>query len=409
MPSLPSLDGVCESELFAMSSISRIFFTFRKCAYEQKRDLWVLGLSLAFAPLFVLVYWLMTGSSGTTAYGVLVINQDVPVMLSDGSRLAAGEMIMQAMREITYENDSPLLRVTETDDRAKAENSLRNRRAAVLVIIPDDFSHSLADFREGNLEASTKLTFVGDLSNPYYTVAAVMAMTAADGYTSSYSQAPLPVELVEIPLGDSAARTEFENYIPGLLVLSVILMIFQAAMAPARDIESGILRRLRLTRLTSFEFLSGSSLWLGLVSVSSVLLTFFTAYAFGFRSQGPLWVAILVGALTSLSIIGIGLIVACFSKTVSQAFVIANFPLGFLMFLTGAAFPLPRHDLFSLFGRGIAIYDILPPTHAVVALNKIFTLGAGLDEVAFELTALTFLSILYFFVGVWLFHRMQMK
>jgi ABC-2 type transport system permease protein len=140
-----------------------------------------------------------------------------------------------------------------------------------------------------------------------------------------------------------------------------------------------------------------------------VLLTFITAVGFGFRSQGPLWLAFLIIAITSLSIIGIGLIVACFSKTVSQAFVIANFPLGFLMFLTGGAFPLPRTDLFSIAGRGFALPDLLPPTHAVVAMNKIFTLGAGFKDVVYELAALTLLSALYFGIGVWLFQRTQMR
>jgi ABC-2 type transport system permease protein len=189
----------------------------------------------------------------------------------------------------------------------------------------------------------------------------------------------------------------------------VVLMVFQAAMTPARDIETGALRRLRLTPLTAFDYLGGTSLWLGVVSIGAVLLTFVTAVSLGFRSQGPLWLAILVTAVTSLSIIGIGLLVACFSKTVSQAFVIANFPLGFLMFLTGAAFPLPRVNLFTIAGRGFALPDLLPPTHAVVALNKIFTLGAGLEQVAFELTTLTLLSVLYFALGVWLFQRTQMR
>ena len=100
---------------------------------------------------------------------------------------------------------------------------------------------------------------------------------------------------------------------------------------------------------------------------------------------------------------------ACFSKTVSQAFVIANFPLGFLMFLTGTAFPLPRFTLFTIAGHGFALPDLLPPTHAVVALNKIFTLGAGFTDVTFELAALTLLSVLYFGIGVWLFQRTQMR
>jgi ABC-2 type transport system permease protein len=389
----------------------RLWNVFVKSIREQKRDLWLIGLSLAFAPLFVFIYYLMTGGTGTTSYGVLVINQDVPVTLTDGTTFAAGDDVVENLRGIAYQNGSPLLRVTLVAgrDRADAEQKLRDRAAAALVIIPLDFSAQLSAFRSGDTSASTDLTFIGDLTNPYYTVAAVMAMTAADAYTQGFTDAPRPVELVEIPLGASAARSEFENYVPGLLVLAVVLMVFQAAMTPARDIESGALRRLRLTPLTAFDYLGGTSLWLGLVSIGGVFLTFATAVAFGFRSQGPLWLAVLVAAITSLSIIGIGLIVACFSKTVSQAFVIANFPLGFLMFLTGAAFPLPRTNLFTLTGRGFALPDLLPPTHAVVALNKIFTLGAGFKDVAFELVALTLLSALYFGIGVWLFQRTQMR
>ncbi|MCJ7434999.1 MAG: ABC transporter permease [Anaerolineales bacterium] len=387
----------------------RLWQVFIKSVREQKRDLWVIGLSVAFAPLFVFIYYLMTGGTGSTSYGVLVINQDAPVTLTDGTRFAAGDDIVSSLRDLSYQNGSPLLKVTLVGDRPEAEQKLRDRAAAALVIIPADFSAKLAAFRSGNTSASADLTFIGDLTNPYYTVAAVMAMTAADAYTQDFTDAPRPVELVEIPLGASAARSEFENYVPGLLVLAVVLMVFQAAMTPARDIESGALRRLRLTPLTAFDYLGGTSLWLGLVAVGAVMLTFITAVSLGFRSQGPLWLAFLIVAITSLSIIGIGLIVACFSKTVSQAFVIANFPLGFLMFLTGAAFPLPRTILFTLFGRGFALPDLLPPTHAVVALNKIFTLGAGLKDVAFELTALTLLSALYFGIGVWLFQRTQMR
>jgi hypothetical protein len=45
----------------------------------------------------------------------------------------------------------------------------------------------------------------------------------------------------------------------------------------------------------------------------------------------------------------------------------------------------------------------------VVALNKIFTLGAGFGEVTFELAALLLLTALYFGAGVWMFQRTQMR
>jgi ABC-2 type transport system permease protein len=108
-------------------------------------------------------------------------------------------------------------------------------------------------------------------------------------------------------------------------------------------------------------------------------------------------------------VIGVGMIVASFSKTVSQAFVIANFPFGFFMFLSGAAFPVPMGSLFTLGGIDFYLVDLLPPRHAVMALNKIFTLGAGLGNVVYELTALVVLSGLYFGLGVWLFRKMHLN
>lgn len=380
-----------------------------KCFREQKRDLWVLGLSLVFAPLMVLLYYLMTGGTGSTSYNVLVINRDKPAQRANSETLAAGEEVIQRLRTLEYKNGNPLLKIALTADQVKAERLIRDRQAAVLLIIPPDFSATLAAYQAGDTKAATQVTLIGDLSNPYYTIAAVMVMTVTDSYVNDTTHAPRPVTLNEVALGASNSRSEFENYIPGLLVMAVVLMVIQAAMTPARDIESSTLRRLRLTSINSFEYLGGLSIWMTLVAILSILITFATAVVLGFRSQGPLGLAILVEIIAALSVMAIGLIVACLAKTVSHAFVIANFPLGFLMFLTGAAFPLPRPTLLTLFGHPLSYADFLPATHAVIALNKIFTLGAGLKDVAFEISLLVFLTILYFGIAVWLFQRTQMK
>ena len=111
----------------------RLLSVFRKSVREQKRDLMVLALSLAFAPLFVVLYWLMTGGSGSTTYSVLVINNDVSVLRADGTTLAAGEDVIQAMRGLTYKNGSPLLKISRATDRVGAEAQLRNREAAAFA------------------------------------------------------------------------------------------------------------------------------------------------------------------------------------------------------------------------------------------------------------------------------------
>ncbi|GAG27708.1 unnamed protein product, partial [marine sediment metagenome] len=207
----------------------------------------------------------------------------------------------------------------------------------------------------------------------------------------------------------SGARSEFDLYVPGMLIISIVMLVFIVSMTITYEVEAGTLRRLQLTRMTAFDLLTGISLSTLLLGIIALLLTFLFAIALGFESQGPIWAAMLIGSITAIAVVGVGLIVAAFSKTVSQAFIIANFPLIFFMFFSGAVYPLPRIHLFEVAGRVINLYDVIPPTHAVVALNKILTLGAGLGDVLYEIVSLAALSALYFAIGIWVFHKRHMR
>ena len=392
------------------ASIRRTFSVFRKSLREMRRDWLTLSLTMIFAPLFIFLYWLIT-AGGSTSYGVALINQDQGVRLADGTQVRHGEQIMEALTSVQYANGQPILKVVMAADQAEAEGLLRERAAAAFILIPADFSQAVEALRSGGQagQPAIQVIFGGDLTNPYYTVAGVMAITAVDGYIAQVTGQPPLVTYVEQALGASGSRTEFEMYVPGVLVFSIIMLIFLAAMVVAREVESGTLRRLQLTPLRAYEFLGGISAALMLVGLACVALTFLTALGTGFRSQGSLWLAGLVAGLACLSVIGMGLVVASVSRTVSQAFVIANFPLGLFMFFSGSIYPLPKVVLFTVGRQAISLYDVLPPTHAVSALNKIFTLGAGIGELGYEMGALVILSILYFAAGVWLFQRTRLR
>ena len=147
-----------------------------------------------------------------------------------------------------------------------------------------------------------------------------------------------------------------------------------------------------------------------LIGVAAITFAFLVAsYAASTARDHSGW-PFLIGALASLSVIGLGMVVASFTRTVSQAFMVANFPMAMMMFFSGVIYPDAQGDhLFTIGTRQIGLYDILPPTHAVVALNKVLTLGAGLSEVLYELSMLTVLSALYFAIGVWLFKRYHLR
>jgi ABC-2 type transport system permease protein len=116
-----------------------------------------------------------------------------------------------------------------------------------------------------------------------------------------------------------------------------------------------------------------------------------------------------VGILTVGSVIALGIITACFCKNATAVLTIGTLPFFLLMWFTGAAMPLPRAPLFMLAGREIAFNDLLPPTHAVIAMNKIVSLGASLADVFPEMTAMMGLSIAYFAAGVVLFKKTQLQ
>jgi ABC-2 type transport system permease protein len=381
---------------------------FRKTLLEMSRDKWMLGLTLAFAPFFVLLYWLIT-AGGSTTYTILTINNDQGIQLADGTTLRAGLEAVAALTSVTYSDGQPFLKPIPVADLAEAESILRERGAVAFILIPENFSQTLASLQRGDRSVTTEIIFGGDVSNPYYMIGVNLSLTAIDGYVmQATGQQPL-IGYVEKPLGASAARTEFETYVPGTLIFAVIMLIFLASMTVAREIETGTLRRLQLTPMNSLDYLGGVTAALVLVGTAAYALAFACAIAVGFRSQGPIWLALLVGAVTCVSVIGLGMVVASFTRTVSQAFVVANFPMAMMMFFSGTIYPLPKIILFTLGGHDIGLYDILPPTHAVAALNKILTLGADLSEVTFELSALVILSALYFFIGVWMFKRFHLR
>lgn len=386
----------------------RALLVFVKTVREVRRDLLTVALSLVFAPAFVLLYYLAFPSTGAT-YRIAVVNQDAGTTWR-GQPLVAGNQIPAALAAARDGTGHPVLRVSRTPTREEAVRRIAAGDIAAAVIIPRGFSASVAAVGEDATGSSTvRYTIVGDVTRAAYPVAAVMADAAIQGYVHETTGRAGPVSATEQAVGGSGARTDFEIYIPGLIVFSVILLLFLAAMTVAREIESGAMRRLRLTPMSAADYLAGTSGVISLIGLVGVVATFGTAWLCGFRSEGPLWLGVLVLVMTIGSVIGIGMLVAAVSRTVTRAFVIANFPLGLLMFFSGVIMPMPRITWLTIAGHSVGPFETLAPTHAVTALGKVLTLGAGFSDVLYELVAIALLSLAYFGAGVVALRRVQAR
>ncbi|MCK4745446.1 MAG: ABC transporter permease, partial [Bacteroidales bacterium] len=220
----------------------------------------------------------------------------------------------------------------------------------------------------------------------------------------------MPVGWKETTLGHSGQRSEFEMYVPGLMIFAIIMMMFTASASIVREPEAGTIERLKISRLSAFEYLIGISLIQVIIGIVSLLLTISVAIGLGYELiPGTFWFILLIGFLTCLSMISFSLIVAAMCRSIKDVAVIGTFPLMILMFFSGAFFPLGGGRLFSIGTFTMHLNDLLSPTWAIDGLNKVLIKGLLVRDTIPEILAILALSIAYFFIGVWAFKRRHMK
>ncbi|HSK31928.1 MAG TPA: ABC transporter permease [Propionicimonas sp.] len=375
-----------------------------KTLREQVRNPLLPLLAIGLGPFFVLLMWAFFPSGGSTTYPVVVVNSDAGAT-DAGVWVRSGDQAVAGLRALTHDTGVPILDVRQVADLDQARVELEAHRAVAFVELPESFTRSLLAARHG--VGAVPVRIGGDLGNPLYPVVAVMVADGLDRFARQETGRPALLDLTEEPLGASGSRTEFELYVPGVLVFAIGLMMFAAATALAQEIEAGTINRLIRTPISSVSLLGGISVVQVLVGVAAGLVSLGTAVLLGFRSAGPLWLALPIWVLASLSVIGLGLLVAAFTRSVAQAFLVANFPFGLFMFLSGTMFPVRGVPLFTVAGQEVNLLDILPPRHAVNALTSVFSFGS--TAIGYELVMLTVLSVSYFLLGAWAFRRRHLR
>ena len=393
----------------ARASLPRLLSLFRKEMTETFRDWKMLSMTLTFAPFFVLLMYAYLGHT-TPVYQVAVVNLDAGAVTEAGRSFHGGQELFLALRAVRSPEGEEVLRVRETTAE-EAESLLESRRADVVVTIPREFSEALVRFRaEGSrsTDPPVPIRSRGDPANPDYIMAAVWADMTTMAYVAYASGMQSPLILQPETISGATSLTDFELYVPGLLILSLMMLMFTAAGALIREKDKGTIIRLRLSNLTVPEWLTAVTATQVIFGILALALTYATAWGVGYRANGNMLILLLVGALTAVSMVAISVLVAAFLRTVFDLVTVGCFPFFILMFFSGGMFPLPGVPLFHLGDRAIELNHILPTTHAITALNRVLSFGAGVGDILFDLGALLLLTVAYFALGVWIFTRRHM-
>lgn len=180
--------------------------------------------------------------------------------------------------------------------------------------------------------------------------------------------------------------------VPGLLAMNIMFgSMFGVGYVIVRYRKNGVLKRLRATPLTAFQFLFAQV-------VSRMLLMVVTSYMviggamllIGFRPQGS-WVDIgIFLSVSAMAMISVGLLVAARVASEEVAEGVLNLMTWPMMFLSGVWFSLEGASRWVLYGA-----QAMPLTHVVEGLRAILIDGASLASLGSQVVVLGILSAVF--------------
>lgn len=384
----------------------------QKTLLEYLREPMLPALLFAFPVLLLVFYYIAFGETdqGLAKYlAVIVINQDEGSVEANGERRLAGEALIDTLKAAEFEG-TPVFNITLMEDRRRAEITLRERKAAMAVIIPPDFTQTLLD--ASNTATSlppTIVTLYGDTNSTNFTFAQSFINGLVREFVHQELDAPETATIIYDFVPGTGTMSDFDFGVPGLIIFGLTLLVISTAQTLVRENETGTLRRLRLTAARPAELLLGVSLAQMVLAALLIPFTLIIAEWMGFESRGSLPAACLIGLLFCLSVIGLGLITAAFARTDSEAANLGSAIGVVMVLLSGAMFPMPDLPLFTLGGRTVQATDFLPPAPAGEAMRRILVPGDDISAVSYELGVLTILSLAFLLAGIVFYGRLRMR
>ncbi len=410
------------------------------------RNKTALGLSLLFPLAFVAVFGLAFDSGGdveASPVDIVIINGDqgIPqdvIAFGQGAPVTGdyySDAFIETIESVTY-TDSDIkifeAEVASLDEIDDVYLELERREIAAVIELPADFSlgmlaayhNSYADNATLTLATQnwanypdqslvTSVSIEGDMSLQDFSIASA----SLDGIVSAYfALGEIQViggELDIVGTHESDELTAFDRIAPGLFVFGVLMNVATTTTVALRDVQTGILERMRLTKTSPNIYVMALIASQIAVCFVQLPILFGTAVAFGFPFSYRLISAFLVVMFLSIAGTGISFIIAAVVKDYESAGSLSLLVSVPICFLADAFFPVNNPSMISessyLGGNSLGFFDLLAPTPAVRILRSVLFGGYSLTDNAFDVILLIVLSMIYITIGVVIYSKKHFK
>ncbi|RAP46658.1 MAG: multidrug ABC transporter permease [Methanosphaera sp. rholeuAM74] len=389
----------------------KIWDLFIKNMKEILRDRRNLFFILLFPVIFMLVFGVAFGGSSftdsTVNLGILNLDEGV-----NGAYYSND--LIESLDNLNLSNDESLFKITRLDSRSQGEELLQTDTISAILVIPEDYSNSVASL--SNLESNdipTNITLVGDPTSTSYAIASNVISNVLSQYSSNLQQASTgqayrSIGVVSDSIEGTSSFSLFDYIAPGLIVFAILMNVTSVAGQIAEENEDGLLRRLKLSKMKSRDYiLANLCAWLFMGAIQVVIL-FGVALILGFKWQGgtdSLVLAVAIGIVTTIASVALSLIIVSVTKTANQAGSLATIISVPLSFICGSFFPLPEFVIGTFNGRSVQIYEILPWNQAITAFRQVLTYGQPLKAVLPNIICIIVMGVVLLVISIKLFNN----
>ncbi|MFZ0965452.1 MAG: ABC transporter permease [Candidatus Bathyarchaeia archaeon] len=369
-----------------------------------------LGLiMLVLMPIFMMamVGFIYPSNNSLSNVPIALANQD----LGFGNSTIASQTFITILQQIN--NSTGMMTLSNASSLDEIRSLVQKGEVDGGIVIPSNFTSSIMSGEQGTV------VIVTDQSNPQIsaTIQAVLngvfdqmgTMLAQQRVQSLNPAINASTALAIVKPYDvktegavSGHSSYFDFIAPGIMAMTVMMSVMTGLPAAiSQEKEVGTLDGMMVAPINRLSIILGKTLAQtarGLLQ--GILILALSVILFGVNIQGNILLVFGLLLLGVFSFVGLGVVITSFAKDQETAMMLMMTLMFPMMFLSGVFFPIQQMPWYM---QGVSKF--LPLTYASTALRKVMVLGAGIPEIATELTVLIVFGVIMTAIAVPVFRR----
>ena len=236
---------------------------------RDKKNLFFL---LLFPAVFMLIFGIGFGDNVESDIDIAIVNHD------DGD---VSNQLVSIIEDFNSSEDEKLFTVHKIDDETKAQEMLKNGSVSTVLIIPQDFTSDMGK----NQSSLGEVTVKGNAIDTDYGIASSVIAGILSEFSKEIIKEVSGQTIPEIDLKyddlDISSSSLFDIYAPGLIVFAILMTITVVASNVASEEESGMIKRLKLSKMKTIDYVVGNLISWSFVGVIQVIIMLLVAVLVG--------------------------------------------------------------------------------------------------------------------------------